>query len=62
MEWRGFLEILGTATGKGKEIEVTNAGRTLEEIVIDTSGTKQHHFEKLQIAKNFIIVFLKLNV
>lgn len=44
--------------GGGKETGVTNVERTLEEIVIDTSGTKHHHYEKLQIAMNFIIVFL----
>lgn len=40
MEWRCFLEILGTGTEREKEIEVPNALRTLEEIVIDMTDIK----------------------
>lgn len=46
MEWSCFLEILGVGTEKEEETEETNAQRTWEEIVINVTGIKYHHFEK----------------
>lgn len=50
---------MGTETRWETEIEITHAQRTLEEIVIDVTDIKYHHFENIQIATNFIIVFLQ---